>query len=378
MRKLIALSLNTAKSFANPLFNFFIAIIGVHYFGTHNWGIIISILLWVYIISLISNWGNKEYLIRQFSKNSSKISLLFYSNLATRSFILIICGLLFLFFPLKTASYTTLLSLLIFFYSSLDSLVVYHQKFGHQLIAEILAFTTIILGVVYIKNFNTSSILLLLCVGVLVKIIYLSFFTLPHFLKKNMVINFNYYALGLPFFLIGFSGWLISKADVYIVSFFLEKDILASYQIFISAFLMLQAISVILINPFTKHLYRLPNITLKNIKNLLGLFSFPLSIIGSITIWYVLEWILHLKIKTCYYFLACISSLPSYFYIMNIYNLYKKNDEKKVMTINFVTGVSNLILAIILIQFYQVLGILISIIVTQILQLYLFKRYDRN
>ncbi|WP_299438768.1 hypothetical protein [uncultured Aquimarina sp.] len=373
MHKLLTIGINTLKGFSSPIFNFLIAVIGVKYYGKSDWGILINCMIWVFFIAFIVNWGNRDYLIRKYSKTPSKIYAIFYSNLLSRSILLTASLLLFIFFPPNTALYTIVLVVLIYGYTSLDSLVIYRQKFGAQLLSEILGFLTIIGGVLYYDSFNLVSFLQLYCLAFFFKTTYLVF-ALELFKQKfNLQISFDEIRDGFPFFLIGFSGWLQSKIDIYIVSFYLPKEQLSEYQLLITAFLMLQAISAFLITPFTKHIFRVSNKVLLKIKKKISLIATPIVLVGTFCIWIVLEKIVNLNISYNIYLLGGLSALPAYFYTINIMQLYKQHKEKKVILMGFIGAIINFTTIILFIRKYEIQGVFIGICCTQLIILVLYK-----
>jgi hypothetical protein len=74
----LTIGINTIRGFASPTFNFLIAILGIKYFGKDDWGILINILLWVYFVLIITGFGNKEFLIRKYSTEPSKVNYHYY------------------------------------------------------------------------------------------------------------------------------------------------------------------------------------------------------------------------------------------------------------------------------------------------------------
>lgn len=371
--KFLKIILNISRSFAVPAFNFFIAIIGINYLGKENWGDFIQILLWIYFIAFISNFGNKDFLLRSFSENSSKMYTVFFENLFSRSIFLCLSLLLFVFFPSKIALLSILLCLLIFIYQSFESLIVFSQRFLLQLIAEILGFILIVSIIHFNNQINTETLISAYCIAFIIKITFMLFglkinfrSTKFHFSKKQIYLLF-------PFFLITFSGWLASKIDLYIVNLYLSKVRIAEYQLFMTAFLMLQSFAALLIYPFSKHLYRLPLKSVKKIKNKIALIGIPLVFSGTISIWFVFENIVDLKLSTDLYILGGLSSLPIYFFIIDIMMFYRNKKEKIVMKINFISVMLKLILSLFLIVSFGLKGVLTSVLLTNYSILLLYK-----
>ena len=378
MHKIFTIVINTIRGFANPIFNFITIAIGISQFGKEDWGILINILLWIFFLSFIAGWGNKEFLIRKFSTSPSTIYNDFYLNFFSRSIFLILSPILFFFFP-PTISFLSFFLLILFYcYQSLDSLVVYHQVFFSQLIAESLGFLIVLVYIIYAPSFKLSSVLLVYCLAFTIKLCYLIYQL--KLWKTPITFHFSIKDLygSLYFFLLGFSGWLLSKIDIYIASYYLPKARLSEYQLLITAFLMLQAISALVVVPFTKHIYRLPKNSTIKLKFLLNYIALPLIGIGTFIIWLVLEYIIHLEISLTAYILGGTMTLPSFFYIIDIYEYYKIKQEKKIIIFNFSAAILNFILILLLINTYQFIGILISNCIIQWVLLIIYKTHDKN
>jgi len=335
MRKLITISVNTIQGFANPAFNFLIVVSGVKIFGKTDWASLINVMLWVLFITFMLGWGNRDYLLRKYSEAPAKMYHAFFSNFLSRCLLLPFSLLLFLFFPTEIALWAIALVVLTFTYSSLSTLVVYHQKFGAQLLAEISAFGLIFGSVFYFENFDLETFLRIYTIAFTLKLIVLSLQL--NFWKESFSakISIQEFKAGLPFFVLGLSGWLISKIDIYTVDFYLEKSQLSEYQLLITAFLMLQALSAYITIPFTKHVYRVSEEVVQKIKYKLYMISLPLTILGGFTIWFVMENLVVLGFSYEYYILGGLIALPSYFYTLNIMELMKNHKERTIIYISF-------------------------------------------
>lgn len=378
MNRLLTIGINTVRSFASPVFNFLIAILGIKYFGKEAWGSLINVMLWIFFIVFAIGWGNREYLIRKYSKAPSKIYHAFYSNLFSRSLLLPFALLLLLFFPQNIALLAIAMVFLMHFYNAMDSLVVYHQKFGAQLAAEILSFSIILYAIFSNAAFDLVTFLQWYCIAFAVKITCL-FLALQLFSKKlSFTISLNEFKAGAAFFLLGFSGWLTSKIDIYIVDIFLPKSKLSEYQLLITAFLMLQALAGYLIVPFTKHVYRLSSDAIQNMQRKLYTVAIPLVVLGSIAIYIVMEYFVLLNLHYSYYIIGGCIALPSFFYTLDIMKLMRQHKELKIVYLNGIFFSINLALLLMLIQKYEVFGVLVSVCITQWIVLGIYKFVNKE
>jgi O-antigen/teichoic acid export membrane protein len=377
MRRLITIGINTIQGFASPAFNFLIVVFGVKIFGKEDWASLINVMIWVFLISFIFGWGNRDHLLRTYSENPSKMYHAFFSNLLSRSVLLPFSLVFFLFFPSPIAIWAVVLIALQFVYNSLSTLVIYHQKFGAQLVAEVLGFGIIFGSIFYVETFNLETFLQMYVIATAVKLLVLS--VQLNFWRESFSAQFSLqeFKAGLPFFILGLSGWLASKTDIYMVDFYLEQSQLAEYQLLITAFLMLQALAAYITIPFTKHVYRLSEKVVQKIKYKLYLASLPLTIIGGFTIWYIMEYFVELGFSYEYYIVRAFIALPCYFYTLNVMELMKNHQERIIIYISFFAFFVSISLIVILIETYEIFGVLLSAAITQWLVLLVYKLHRK-
>lgn len=373
MNKIFKIILNIARTFAVPGFNFLVALIGVKFLGKENWGGFVQLLIWVYLVAFIANFGNKDFLIREYSKKPSSIDQAFFSSLISRSIFLILSLILFLFFSYKTALACILLCSLLFIYQSFESLILYYQKFLIHVIAEIIGLIVIVASILTADSLKPNDLLFIYSVAFLLKILVV--FPSLKLNIKAKIFNFSYdqILLSFPFFILGLSGWLASKIDIYMVNIFLQKKELAEYQLLITAFLLVRSLAALMIYPYSKHIYRLQQPSIIKIKRLVANAAFPIVMICTICIWFVFENVIHLNLSYYLYILGAISCFPVYFFIIDIFMYYKDKNEKKVMYISFGAAIFSLLLSTLLIPFCGIMGALITVAVTQFIILFVYR-----
>ena len=373
MRRLLTIGINTIQGYANPAFNFLIVVFGVKIFEKDDWASLINVMIWVFFLSFIFGWGNRDYLLRAYSENPGNMYRAFFSNLFSRSLLLPFSGIFFLFFSAEIAALSVVLICLLFLYNSLNTLVIYHQKFGAQLVAEILGFGIIFGSIFYLETFHLGTFLQLYCVATLIKFLVLS--AQLHYWKQpfKATISLQEFKLGVPFFVLGLSGWLISKTDIYMVDFYLKPSQLAEYQLLITAFLMLQALAAYITIPFTKHVYRVSDEVVQKIKYKLYLVSLPLTILGGFTIWLIMEYFVELGFSYEYYLVGSSMALPCYFYTLNVMELMKNHRERIIIYISFFAFFASISMIVLLIETYEIFGVLLSVSITQWLVLLVYK-----
>jgi O-antigen/teichoic acid export membrane protein len=173
-------------------------------------------------------------------------------------------------------------------------------------------------------------------------------------------LDFSFFSAASPFFLLGLSGMLQSRIDLYSVSLFLPAREVGQYQIFINMMIYLQAMANFVLMPFVKSLYRLEQGVINRVSVRLlglGLLLVPLALL-------VVDWVLStvyaVELPPLFLWLGGLYALPIYFYLPTIYGLYKANRQKTVLWVNVSGAALNLILSLLLVPRMGALGALLA------------------
>lgn len=378
MNRYVKIFFSLLKLVTLPVLNFTTLFLGIKFYGKTNWGAFISISIWVFFIAFIAKWAGQNYLMKEFSKNTSNYLNVFYSNFVERSVLLLPSVALFFVFPFPLAFAALVLLVLMYIYNSYDALLVYNQKFEIQFVAEIIGVMLIFSGFLMFPVFNLMLIIYLFSFSYLVKSSILFLHFNHSFSKISIRFSFRNLLQTFPFFLIGFSGWLASKCDIYVVSYFFSKKELSEYQIFISCFLILQAIPAYLILPINTHLFRLTQHSINKIKGKLLLYSFPIILLFTILFWIVLDCFLDIQYSIPIYFFGALSTLPTFIYVVDVLLLYKQNKENYIMKCAFSVLLITIILMLVLLPYFRILGVIISVCVSQWLYLFFIIKENKN
>lgn len=327
----------------------------IYYSKKEIWGEFVSILLFTLIATQFINWGNKEYLLRVFSKIPSEIKNTISSNLVTRFPLVILFSTIgFFYFKLDFGFYIFLWLLGRFLIHSFEVLIVYEKKFVYSTIIESVCFLIFLLTFYYFKSdFSLQTLVILYSLYQLIKGLSYLFLFKEIICFNKISFNFNFYKISFWFFLLSFLGFLTSKIDVYVVDYFLDNKTLANYQIINSLLIFVMSISALIYNPFTKNIYRTnENVIIKTKKTLLylGIIIVPISIL---VFNFVLKYFLNISFSIYFYIIAILYVFPSFIYGIDIIELFKQNQERKVVL-------------------YLIFGILINVIITSILLYYNF------
>ncbi len=338
------------------------------------WGEFVSVLLFSLLALQIINWGNKEYLLREFSQSPNKIKADFLRVLFTR-FPLVIAFSVIAIFYFDFGASLFLLLLGRYLIHSFEVLVVFEKKFNASLFIELVTFLIFCLAFYYFKESIDVYFLVLIYSGyqLLKGIGYcLLFNTLLSFNKTTF--DVSYFKAGFWFFLLSLFGFLASKIDVYIIERFGNKIMTSDYQIINSLLVFTMSTATFVYGPFTKNIYRNNHEIIqkaKKIMALLGVCIVPLSLVG---IYCINHYFLEVSVSFWFYIIAFFYVYPSFIYGIDIVNLFKQHQEKKVVMLLLIGTVCNFILTVAFLNLnFGIISALLGSAIAQIVVLILFK-----
>jgi O-antigen/teichoic acid export membrane protein len=351
-----------------PIFSIAISFFAIRLTSVELWGEFVSVMIIVQFVAHLASWGNKDYLLREFSRFPGRIAENWQISLLTR--LVLLCGLCLIMVLLGYSWLRVSLMILwtagIVIVQSYESLVLYRKAFLFSLWVETGAIFLLIIGVVSVGANNTIDKLLLLfaVIQILKAVIYVGRFReiLSEF---SIRIDLQYFRLAFPFFLLGFSGLLASRIDLYAVSYYMEERDVARYQVFINLMLYLQSVSAFIVTPYVKNIYRMENQTISKISRRLFVFGIVILIPALIIVYWLLITLYDIRFSVEFLALGGAFVLPIYAYLPLIHRLYKLNRTGIVLVVNLVGAGANLALNVILLPNIGVSGAILSSAVIQ-------------
>ena len=377
LNRLKIITSNTVRQIIISVFSVAIPFMVIHNSSKEIWGTFVSVLLYTLMALQIINWGNKEYLLREFSKNPSKIAITFSENLSTRFPLVILSVVVGLFlFPFSYCFWLTIWVFGRFLIHSIEALLVYEKKFIKSVFVELFSF--LVFGILFCffqSVIDTYLIVVLYSIYQFLKGLLYFYILKKNFLLRKFFFKVDYFKVSFPFFLLSILGFLASKIDVYLVHYFLSKKVLSDYQIINSLLVFIMSFAVFVYGPFTKNIYRSKENVItksKRIMLFLCLFIIPISILF---IYLVLYYYLQLKFSFLFYFLCFLYVFPSYIYGVDIVNLFKQNQQFKVVKYSFLIVLLNLLLSSLFLHLnYEIIGVLAGSAISQLVGLILFSK----
>ena len=360
---------NSAYGLLIPLLNSVVSAVVVRVASAELWGQLVPQLILVTFSAHILGWGNKEYLLRAFAQHPGRMDEQWQSSLITRLalwpfFILVVVvqGT-----PSGRAAWLVGWCLALIVAQSYDVLVLYRRDFTAALLIEA-GSLAVMLGLIVAGRpaLTLDRLILILTLGQAVKAVaYAARFWSSVTRRWRGSFDRRYYWLALPFFLLGFSGMVNSRIDLYAVAYFRPAAEVARYQVLVNLLLYLQALSALAVQPFLKGLYRLPYSAILKLGGqltLLGALILPPGVLATVA---ALRWVYQFDFSADFFLYALLMLLPTYAFIPIIYALYKANRQTLVLGGNILGSLLNLALNLTLLPRLGLVGAIISSALTQ-------------
>lgn len=365
-----------------PFFSTVLSLLVVRLTSLELWGQFVAIMIVVNLALHLLQWGSKEYLLREFSRRPRQISLTWQSNVLTRfPLFLLLSAALFL-WPEGAGRrlWVGLWGLGALFHQSCEALIIYRKRFWFALFVDALL-SLLLCAVIVVEKQQINLDLLLggfAAVSLLRAAAFLWRFRgdlLPSFAAQWQPL---FYRVALPFLLLGLSGMLQSRTDIYCVTYFLSADEVGAYQVFINMALFVQALAAFVLQPFLKHLYRMPPDSLRRLSLRLFWTGAAVGLPAMFVIHIFLMAAYQISLPWVMFLWGVLFIWPIYHYLPTIYLLYRRERQSVVLLINVLGVLTNLLLNIVLIPLLDLTGAILASAVTQWLILAAYEFYRRQ
>jgi O-antigen/teichoic acid export membrane protein len=337
-------ALSAGRSLISPAVNFLVAYIVIQLADQKTWGQFVEVLIFTSLCSMFVSFGIKGHILRQVSLQPHLLGDFVKSGILVRLILLIPCALAsFIFFPTSQAVWLTLWLLSLLVYSGLDPIVNFSRSYGKAIVAE-LVFTGVLLGFLMTQDINQAQLVFAFSVAAILRSVVLFFLFRTNIETGIAKFDLKVLAAGFPFLIMGFSGMLQAKTDLYLVSALLTDNDLAIYQVSINVFLYLQALSGLALIPFAKNIYRLPKKTVWKVSVRFTFFGFAILMISLPVIYWALNHLYGFDLGGTVIIIGGLYVLPSFIFSPMVYKLLGKKKEETVLYITLLGVLVNLIL----------------------------------
>lgn len=380
-KRLWPIFLNGTRTVLTPAIALLIALFVIQSHSKAFWGDFVPFLLYFHFANIITNWGSKDYLMREFSQNPGNTQKAWQSVFLARIPLLILSQLFVLvFFPITESLY--LISCLGLAYVSHSFLPIINDQrhYSRVILVELLGFICFVL--LLLMQRETRDFLVLLQTYTLYQGVRSVLFILIYrlFLRKiQWRFDLKYLIHGLPFFLLAFTGFLQAKVDLYIFRGFSSKIELADYQIISGFLIFLQGIATILLMPYVRNIYRLKRKVLLRIATFLGWVGIPLTITAIWMLYIILSQVFNIHLDI--YQVGCVFLIayPSFLYAVHVFYGFGASKEKQVLRVSLISALTNGLLSIVFLSLgLNITGVLLAHGIAQVVALVGFRSLLKN
>jgi len=365
------IGVNSANSLLLPVFNTAVSVLVVRLASAEVWGEFVTVMLVVQLGTHVIAWGNREFLLRAFSREPARIAAKWQSSLLTRALLFVPFAALMLLapWPVGRAPVVLIWSAAFVIYQSHESVIVYRRAFGFALVIESIGFSALLTAIAVIHRTLTADQLVAFFAAMYV---FKAAALLWHFRSTTLTslgaagrVTTRYFGEALPFMLVGLAGLIHSRIDLYSVGLLLPPAEVGRYEVFSGLMLYGQALAGFILLPFVKSLYRLNYPAIMRLAR--RLFTVGAVSIGPFLI--AAAGLLHLIYRfdfaPAFYLFGGLYVLPMYFYAPIIYALYKSNQPSTVLAISGAGIALKLLLNLTLVPHWGALGAIASVSVIQ-------------
>ncbi|MFZ1688008.1 MAG: hypothetical protein WAU70_11330, partial [Flavobacteriales bacterium] len=332
------------------------------------------------LIVHISAWGSKEFLMKLFAADPDEQGKLLGNSIATRG-ILLVCATVVWGMDTRTMSTPlAMATVLLFLNSSVEPVIIWHKRFKQAAVADLIG---LIVQVAYIGTsvtVDSGTVFWSICLNQAVRaflLLTLNWSVLSWQQPTHWDFR-THIRRALPFFLIGFSGLLASRIDLYTANALLDRTEVGRYQIIASLFIQFQALAALAVAPMAKDLYRLNVASVSRYTRRMRTWALAGLLPMCAVAWVLFTFLFKFELHWGIYATACALVWPVYAYVPMMNQLYKHHRESPVMWANFAAAGLTCGLTVLLLPRFGIVGGLLAAATGQWLMLALMKGEERK
>jgi O-antigen/teichoic acid export membrane protein len=334
-KRALIIAANSANSLLvpllSPLFSFFV----IRLASLSLWGDFVKVLVVAQLAAHVAGWGNKDFLLREFSRAPAQVAAAWQSSLFTRLGLFAMAALILAVFGYSPQRWALLaaLTLCLVLDQSYDVFVLYRRDFLFAFGVEVIGIVLLAVPVLWLRaSLTVDGLIALFAFSNLLKpILYGLRYRGQSLTRLTGRFNPLLLRLSLAFFLIGLAGLLQSRVDLYVVSYFLPARDVGQYQVYSNLVLYVQSAAALVVTPFVKGLYRLSYGVLLRLSARLFALGLLAVGVGMPLVGLILRQLYHLDFSPAFLVAGALLALPVYFYIPVVYALFKANRQRVVV-----------------------------------------------
>ncbi len=352
-----------------------ISIIVVRTQSSALWGEVVPYMLLQEFGFSVIGWGVLPYLVQKFSLHPHMMRSEWSKATFSRGWLLVLflIIILFLSFNITIKVYLIIWAFGRYVYQSFEPIAQVERNFIFSILMETSALLMIIIPIITATTpVHVESVVSLFARSMTWRAAVSIFFYRKWLVFHTPVLA--YFKDASPFFLLTISGMLQQRTDLYCVTYFLNKEETATYQVFFNFLIFAQFLSSLLLSPFVKNIFRLSPASLHKLERNFILAGLPLSLASIGVIIVMIRYFYHFELSWVMYSGGYVYILMFHLYLLRNYEMGKSYRQLTVALIGFAGSALNLVLCIFLIPRYGIEGALLSGTAAQCLIVILYQR----
>jgi hypothetical protein len=384
VKRLIPIGWSAALNLLPTFTNLVAAWLVLHFADDALWGSFVAFQLGIGLVLHVLAWGNKDYLSRIFAMRATTDPEVWKQVLISRGALLFIAlPVLLLIYPSQTSALLLLWLMAGFIRQSFDAVITFTRAFAFGALTEFAGSIFLIVGIVILrKDLTLNTIVVLYALAQVIRLVpFLLRYGRTYLLGTFPSLQFRYFHVALPFFLLGFAGLLVARMELYCLlandgpgGAVTETEV-GHYQIWTNLLIYLQSVAAFIVQPVTKFLYRLPVRSVWKFTWRMVGWGTGVVILGLPVIWVLLKYWYRFDIPLVLYPLAFIYVVPVFYTAPLVLHLFKHHAQKQVMLANGAAILLNLGTSILLIPRIGVPGAMIASVLSQCITVVLMSLF---
>lgn len=377
-------ALNATRYALGPIGGLLVPWLVVQRSSLETWGNVVPTLIMIQLMLHVGQWGSKEFLLKRFAQSDRDPRTIASESLLTRGLVMLPIAAIVAWAGTSTWAIAALWFGTSFVFQGYEAVLIWRKHFTGLFIADLLALTMQVVFL-FFAPLTVDRIMLGYLMGAIMRLAVLRWiFWEPSSAYRmdqafEMRVSFNDHFLdALPFFLIGLSGLLASRIDLYTANALLDGTHIGRYQIVTSLFLQFQAGAAIVAGSLTRDLYRMSSTSVSRYARRMRTWAAIGLPIACIISWVVFTQLFAFDLPLSAFVAGCALVWPVYAYVPMINQLYKRHRERSVLWANLAAAALSCTLTAALLPRMGVTGGLLAAAAGQWLMLAWMKIEERR
>lgn len=381
LRRVAAVAGHAAASYLPPLLGATVSLLVVRRASVATWGAFVAWAVPVQLIVHVASWGNKEYLLRALARSPGRLTTAWQSALVSRLVVALPAVVLLALATAATGPAPALVVVLAAWCccqvlaQSYDVLVLYRRAFGMAMAVEVAGFMPpLAVALLLPARLDALTLAAAFAAGAAIRLAAFSaaFRRAIGLAPRPRLaggVDRRYFAAALPFFLLSFSGMLMSRTDLYCVAALLDQAAVGTYQVLTSFLLALQSLGALVLMPWVKALYRLPAAVLWRTTVRLALLGIVVTVPATVVLGWLLAHLYRLEVAPEVLVVGAVGVMAAYPTTALIYLAFRGGRQGSVVRVNLAGAAVNLALNLALLPVLGMLGAVLGTAVAQLVML---------